>query len=194
MFRSVTFVVFPSVLNVTTDALVREVNVQPVEPVFTRSAFTPAGEVYAVVEPVTGVKRAEYPSPDVNNTPVGAVERVPAESAARVHRGATNPALVSVERELKLIPNPTVLLTPGKERALTLRERLPVPTSMEPLTWSLICTGNRVPPGRAPSNPSVETSPDGRAAKDGAAAPNDSLEKMAGAKFLQTLLSPKAKR
>lgn len=55
--RSATVVVFPSVSKVVTVAVVLEVSVYPVE-VLTKSAFTPAGAVKAVVEPATAVNLA----------------------------------------------------------------------------------------------------------------------------------------
>ena len=59
------------------------------------------------------------------------------------------------------MPSAVSPFTPGSGRALTVMERLPVPTSTAAFTESLTGTGRLVAPGRFPSSPIVDWAPVG---------------------------------
>lgn len=104
--------------------------------VFTKSAFRPVGDVYAVEDPATGVNNQVDPSPPVNTTPVGPCANEPAAAKPKVHLLAAGVDVdPTVEpRRLYVCPIGMFPFTPGSSRFCAATIRLPVPTSIVTFT------------------------------------------------------------
>ncbi|NYK11749.1 hypothetical protein [Leifsonia naganoensis] len=121
----------------------------------TRSAFSPAGDVYAVVEPDPGANNQVPPSPAVYTTPPDTVlnDPAPANPYAQLFAPIVEVEPVVAANELYVAPIDTEPEMPGRSRPRVVTIRFPVPTSTLADTRSETAKPQRVAFGLAPVCP-----------------------------------------
>ena len=141
----------PLVSKVTPRCVSRWVSVYP-DALPAKSAFNPAGDVYAVVDPETGVNSHVPPSPAVYTTPpvTALSDPAPAKPYDQLFAKIVDVDPEVPASELYVAPIGTDPDTPGRSRPFVVTIKFPVPTSTDADTRSVTAKLHRVAFGRSP--------------------------------------------